>query len=87
MDKNTRVKLCYIENMTTLSRFQYGKIRVWGTVGYVVASKVCSSIYDYVFPKTMEFFFTNGLIICLFLLLPIPIRHIYQLRFKILVYQ
>lgn len=54
----------FIENMATLSRFQYGKIRVWGTVGYAVASKVCGFIYDYVSPKTMYLFFTIGLIIC-----------------------
>lgn len=53
-----------IENMATLSRFAYGKIRIWGTIGYAVASKVSGVIYDYVSPEAMYAFFTVGLIFC-----------------------
>lgn len=53
-----------IENMATLSRFSYGKIRIWGTIGYAVASKVSGVIYDYVSPEAMYAFFTIGLIFC-----------------------
>lgn len=54
-----------IENMATLSRFSYGKIRIWGTIGYAVASKVSGVIYDYVSPEAMYIFFTIGLIFCI----------------------
>lgn len=54
-----------IENMATLSRFSYGKIRIWGTIGYAVASKVSGVIYDYVSPEAMYIFFTIGLILCI----------------------
>lgn len=53
-----------IENMATLSRFSYGKIRIWGTIGYAVASKVSGVIYDYVSSEAMYAFFTIGLIFC-----------------------
>ena len=53
-----------IENMATLSRFSYGKIRIWGTIGYAVASKVSGVIYDDVSPEAMYIFFTVGLIFC-----------------------
>lgn len=53
-----------IENMVTLSRFSYGKIRIWGTIGYAVASKISGIIYDYVSPEAMYAFFTIGLILC-----------------------
>lgn len=54
-----------IENMATLSRFSYGKIRIWGTIGYAVASKISGVIYDYVSPEAMYAFFTIGLIFCI----------------------
>lgn len=54
-----------IENMATLSRFSYGKIRIWGTIGYAVASKVSGVIYDYVSPEAIYIFFTIGLILCI----------------------
>lgn len=53
-----------IENMATLSRFSYGKIRIWGTIGYAVASKISGVIYDDVSPEAMYAFFTIGLILC-----------------------
>lgn len=53
-----------IENMATLSRFSYGKIRIWGTIGYAVASKISGVIYDDVSPEAMYTFFTIGLILC-----------------------
>lgn len=54
-----------IENMATVSRFQYGKIRIWGTIGYAIASKICGIIYDYVSPEVMYTVFTIGLIVCI----------------------
>ena len=53
-----------IENMATLSRFSYGKIRIWGTIGYAVASKISGIVYDDVSPEAMYAFFTIGLILC-----------------------
>lgn len=53
-----------IENMATLSRFSYGKIRIWGTIGYAVASKISGVIYDDISPEAMYAFFTIGLILC-----------------------
>lgn len=53
-----------IENMATLSRFSYGKIRILGTIGYAFASKISGVIYDDVSPEAMYAFFTIGLILC-----------------------
>ena len=54
-----------IERMATLSKYSYGKIRIWGTIGYAVASKVSGLVYTYIAPDAMYIFFGIGLLICL----------------------
>lgn len=54
-----------IESMATSSSFSYGKIRIWGTIGYAVASKLSGIIYENIIPEAMYIFFTIGLVICI----------------------
>ena len=54
-----------IERMATLSKYQYGKIRIWGTIGYAIGSQIGGLIYQYISPESMYFFFSISLGICL----------------------
>ncbi len=51
--------------MATLSKYQYGKIRIWGTIGYAIGSQIGGLIYQYISPESMYFFFSISLGICL----------------------
>ena len=42
-----------VEHMATVSRFSYGRIRVWGTIGYAVGTQVSGILYRYVSPGAM----------------------------------
>ena len=54
-----------IERMANLSKYQYGKIRIWGTIGYAIGSQIGGLIYQYISPESMYFFFSISLGICL----------------------
>lgn len=42
-----------VEKMATTSSFQYGKIRIWGTIGYAVGSQLSGLIYEKISPQTI----------------------------------
>ena len=42
-----------IEKAATASPFSYGKIRVWGTIGYATGSQAAGLIYDYISPSAV----------------------------------
>ncbi len=53
-----------IEQMATTSRFRYGSIRIWGTVGYAAGSQAAGLIYRYISPEAMYIYFSLGILIC-----------------------
>ncbi len=54
-----------IERFATLSKFEYGKIRIWGTIGYAVASQIAGIIYQYMSPYLLFVSFSISLLICI----------------------
>ena len=54
-----------IERIATLSRHQYGRIRIWGTIGYAIGSQISGIIYEYIAPSAMYLFYSIGLVFCI----------------------
>lgn len=54
-----------MEKMATASPFQYGKIRIWGTIGYAIGSQIAGLIYEYVSPEAIFFVFAITMILCI----------------------
>lgn len=54
-----------VEQMATVSRFPYGKIRVWGTIGYAVGTQVSGILYRYVSPGAMYQICGMGMVLCM----------------------
>ncbi|MBM7642951.1 MFS transporter [Streptococcus loxodontisalivarius] len=42
-----------LESIATRSPFSYGKIRIWGTIGYAMGSQLAGFIYDQVSPQAI----------------------------------
>lgn len=54
-----------VEHMATVSRFSYGRIRVWGTIGYAVGTQVSGILYRYVSPGAMYQMCGIGMVVCM----------------------
>ncbi|MCD7810112.1 MAG: MFS transporter [Erysipelotrichaceae bacterium] len=52
-----------IERFATLSAHSYGKIRIWGSIGYAIGFKASGYIYNYIKPEYMFVLYSSGLII------------------------
>ncbi len=52
-----------IERFATLSSHSYGKIRIWGSIGYAIGFKVSGYIYNYIKPEYMFVLYSLGLMI------------------------
>ena len=53
-----------IERMAILSRFKYGSIRVWATIGYAIATIIAGSLYKNIGPYSLYVFFAIGELLC-----------------------
>lgn len=53
-----------IERMAIVSRFKYGSIRVWATIGYAVATIIAGLIYKNIGPYSLYVFFAIGELLC-----------------------
>ncbi len=53
-----------IERMAILSRFPYGAIRVWATIGYAVATMISGFLYQNIGAGSLYVLFTIGEILC-----------------------
>lgn len=49
-----------MERIATTSPYQYGRIRIWGTIGYALGSQLAGLIYDFISPSAIfiTFIFT-----------------------------
>lgn len=53
----------YIEKLATVSRFSYGSIRIWGTIGYALGSQLAGTIYDVISPQSVYVFFAISILL------------------------
>lgn len=54
-----------MERIATQSPFAYGKIRVWGTVGFAVGSQLAGVVYKKIAPNALFVSFILGMLVCL----------------------
>lgn len=52
-----------MEKIATASPYRYGKIRIWGTIGYAMGSQIAGLIYDYISPQAIFFVFIMTMIL------------------------
>lgn len=52
-----------MERIATTSPYQYGRIRIWGTIGYALGSQIAGLIYDFISPSAIfiTFVFTMAI--------------------------
>lgn len=43
----------FMERIATTSPYPYGRIRIWGTIGYALGSQLAGFIYDFVSPSAI----------------------------------
>lgn len=53
-----------LEKVATASPFAYGKIRIWGTIGYALGSQFAGLIYDYISPEAIFIVFVFTMLLC-----------------------
>lgn len=53
-----------IERMAVLSKYKYGSIRVWATIGYALATMISGYLYAYIAPWSLYIVFGIGEILC-----------------------
>lgn len=54
-----------MEKIATASPYQYGKIRIWGTIGYALGSQFAGILYDLVAPQVIFIVFVLTMILCI----------------------
>ncbi|WP_195600485.1 MFS transporter [Longibaculum muris] len=52
-----------MERIATTSPYQYGRIRIWGTIGYALGSQLAGLIYDFISPSAIFVTFVLTMII------------------------
>lgn len=53
-----------MEKLATASPYSYGKIRIWGTIGYALGSQLAGLIYDNISPKAVFTAFLLTMLLC-----------------------
>lgn len=46
-----------LDNIAAMSPYTYGKIRIWGTIGYAVGTQLAGLIYQYIAPQAIFYTF------------------------------
>lgn len=54
-----------MEKIATASPYQYGKIRIWGTIGYALGSQFAGILYDLVALQAIFIVFVLAMILCI----------------------
>lgn len=54
-----------MEKICTASPFSYGKIRIWGTIGYAAGTQLAGWLHDHVFPSSIFIAFLITAVLCL----------------------
>lgn len=53
-----------MERVATASPYAYGKIRIWGTIGYALGSQLAGLIYDFISPSAVFKVFILTMVLC-----------------------
>lgn len=64
-----------MEKIASSSPYQYGKIRIWGTIGYATGSWLAGTIYQFISPEFIFICFVITMILCIIGLLGTEIPH------------
>ena len=54
-----------LERIATEAPYQYGKIRIWGTIGYAAGSALAGLLYQYIAPKAIFITFIFTMLLCM----------------------
>lgn len=54
-----------MEKIASSSPYQYGKIRIWGTIGYGLGAWIAGILYDAISPQAMFLFFVFSMFLCI----------------------
>lgn len=54
-----------MEKIASSSPYQYGKIRIWGTIGYAIGSWLAGIIYQFISPEFIFICFVITMILCI----------------------
>ena len=54
-----------MEKIASSSPYQYGKIRIWGTIGYATGSWLAGMIYQLISPSAIFICFISTMILCI----------------------
>lgn len=54
-----------MEKIATASPYQYGKIRIWGTIGYALGSQLAGLLYEKVSPQSIFIVFVMTMSLCI----------------------
>lgn len=54
-----------MEKIATSSPYSYGKIRIWGTIGYALGSQLAGYIYEYIAPEAIFVLFVFTMLLCI----------------------
>lgn len=54
-----------MEKVATASPYQYGKIRIWGTIGYALGSQIAGIIYEKISPQAIFIAFAMTMALCI----------------------
>lgn len=54
-----------VEKLATASPFAYGKIRIWGTIGYAAGTQLAGTLYDAISPSAVFAAFIVSMVLCI----------------------
>ena len=54
-----------MEKIATASPYQYGKIRIWGTIGYALGSQLAGLLYERISPQSIFIVFVFTMFLCI----------------------
>ncbi|WP_294578469.1 MFS transporter [uncultured Thomasclavelia sp.] len=54
-----------MEKVATASPYQYGKIRIWGTIGYALGSQLAGILYAVISPQSLFIVFVFTMFLCI----------------------
>lgn len=54
-----------MEKIATASPYQYGKIRIWGTIGYALGSQLAGILYERISPQSIFIVFVFTMFLCI----------------------
>ena len=54
-----------MEKLATTSPYSYGKIRIWGTIGYAMGSQMAGLLYDRISPHAVFIAFVLTMLLCI----------------------